>query len=349
GLDYFINQEDYEKWADSMGSRTTRSKTELTEVLEDIEGESVSKRYSGHQVSVWDKPLHQFKDFYFRDRSLEFLKQLPKEPFALFTYLWAPHPPLRVPEPYASMYDPEQIVLPDNLGIPAEAEPQLRRKGVPAQLAEGVSLTEWKKVWAAHLGLTTMADEILGQILKELEDQGRLDQTLVIFTADHGDHLGQHGMYQKMEMYEEAIHVPFVIKMPQGKAGRSHGIVSHLDLMPTICEAAGIEAGACDGISLLPIMQGKDPDPDRIVFSQYSGNPGYGTVRRAAISERYKYIFDNQYEHELYDLSKDPHEMKNVAKDPAYTNILKDLYECCQKYHTEHRDCFKWEGENVKV
>lgn len=345
GLDFFVNQEDYEEWAAGRGLKTARNQDELIEVLEEIDGKYVNKRYSGHKVSLWDKPAEQFKDFYFLEKSLEFLRGTGEEPFALFTYLWAPHPPFRIPEPYAGMYKPEDIILPDNIGIPAEQEPALRRKGVPAQLARGITGDQWRRVWAAHLGLTTMADEIFGRVIKELESMGKLDNTCIIFTSDHGDHLGQHSMYQKMEMYEEAVRVPLIVKMPGRKPGRSDGVVTHLDIKPTICEAAGIENGGGDGVSLLPVIEGAGPDRQRIVYSQYSGNPGYGTVRRAAISERYKYVFDSSYEKELYDLEADPHEMKNVAGDEAYQEILMNMHQACRRFHEEHGDYFKWEQE----
>ena len=96
---------------------------------------------------------------------------------------------------------------------------------------------------------------------------------------------------------------------------------------------------------LLPVIEGAGPDRQRIVYSQYSGNPGYGTVRRAAISERYKYVFDSSYEKELYDLEADPHEMKNVAGDEAYQDILKNMHQACRRFHEEHGDYFKWEQE----
>ena len=190
-----------------------------------------------------------------------------------------------------------------------------------------------------------MADEIFGRVIKELESMGKLDNTCIIFTSDHGDHLGQHSMYQKMEMYEEAVRVPLIVKMPGRKPGRSDGVVTHLDIKPTICEAAGIENGGGDGVSLLPVIEGAGPDRQRIVYSQYSGNPGYGTVRRAAISERYKYVFDSSYEKELYDLEADPHEMKNVAGDEAYQEILMNMHQACRRFHEEHGDYFKWEQE----
>ena len=346
GFEFFVNQEDYEQWAADHHVRTVRKPEELTIVQEEINGQYVEKKYSGHKVSRWENPFETFKDIYFRDRSLEFLRQVPEEkPFAMFTYLWAPHPPLRVPEPYASMYPPEKLVLPDNIGITAKGEPSLRRKGVPAQLAEHVTEEEWRQVWSAHLALTTMADEVLGTILEELKKQRKYENTCVVFTADHGDNLGQHRMYQKMEMYEEDIKIPLVIRLPGGKTGHTAKLVSHLDLKPTLCEIAGAEAGSGDGQSLMPLLEGRAGFEERPVYSQYSGNPGYGTVRRAMVTDRYKYVYDSDHAHELYDLEQDPHEMNNVAGDPQYQDVLKRLYEECKQFHQQHKDYFDWEGD----
>lgn len=345
GLDFFVNQENYEDWAADQGIKTARKPEELIQVAEEIEGIYEKKLYSGHLVTTWDKPLSQFKDSYFLQQSLEFLRhQKEDKPFALFTYLWAPHPPLRIPEPYASMYDPETVVLPDNVGIPSENEPSARRKGVPAQLAEQVSYEEWKKVWAAHLALTTMADAMLGDLIAELKHMGAYEDTCIVFTVDHGDHLGQHNMYQKMEMYEEAVKIPLVMKIPGMNAGRTDTLVSHLDIKPTLCELAGMDKGECDGISLIPVLEGKEIPEDRILYIQYSGNPGYGTVRRAAVSKQYKYVYDSEYEHELYDLEKDPSEMHNVAEVESYRSVRDFMYQACKKYHQDKKDYFDWEG-----
>ena len=97
GLDYFINQEDYELWARSQGLRTERNPEELLWVEEELDGAYVPKQYSGYQTTIWPGKTEQFKDFYFLERSLEFLRSVKDRPFALFTYLWAPHPPLKVP------------------------------------------------------------------------------------------------------------------------------------------------------------------------------------------------------------------------------------------------------------
>ena len=218
--------------------------------------------------------------------------------------------------------------------MPAHGEPPGRRRGIAAQLAEGVSMEQWRKVWAAHLGLVNLADAGIGRILNALEASGQAENTIVVFTADHGDHLGQHRMYQKMEMYEQAIRIPLMVRMPGADARVFDNPVSHLDLMPTLLDLTGVELpGDLDGISLRDsILSGISP-PERLVFSQYSGNPTVGDIRQAAIGKRYKYVYDPADAPELYDLEQDPLETRNLAADGTHTEIIRELHEECDRFH----------------
>lgn len=95
----------------------------------------------------------------------------------------------------------------------------------------------------------------------------------------------------------------------------------------------------------LSFLEGREELEQKPAYIQYSGNPSYGTIRRAVVTERYKYIYDSSHAHELYDLEKDPHEMNNVADDPRYETVLKELYEACKRFHQDHQDYFDWEGK----
>lgn len=343
GLDVFINQEDYGNFAKEKGVLLKREEWEASTVWEEVDNRLTEQRYSNTRSSIWPYGDEAFKDFYFTRKACEFLEGCKKDlPFALFLYLWAPHPPLKVPKAYGSLYPPKEVTLPPNINVPARGEPNLRREGVPAQLAEEVSEEEWREVWSAHLGLVSMADDLFGQVLNKLSAMGFDEDTTVVFTSDHGDSLGQHKMYQKMEMYEECIHVPLLIKSPGIKPVAVESVVSHIDLAPTLCGLLDVSWEGGDGISLLPLMQGKKED-DRMVFSQYSGNPGLGTVRRAAVTKDYKYIWDSSGQRELYDLKNDPMEMKNVADHKRYGNILKWLHQECRRFHENHGDFVHWE------
>lgn len=337
----WIDNSDYARYLASLGIQENLSECEAfrRRVFEYQEGRLVEEKYSNTRAAVWPYPAQHFKDNYFCDQALSFLRERRKQPFAIFLYLWAPHPPLYVPEPFASVFPPKDLVLPPNVGIPAEGEPSNRRCGVPAQLAAGVSMTEWRQVWAAHLGLVKLADSGIGRVLQALEVAGRMEDTIVCFTVDHGDHLGQHAMYQKMEMYEQAIRVPWLLYLPGSQPRRFDQPVSQLDIMPTLLTLLGLEPlDDLDGISLANAITERALPPERPVFSQYSGNPTVGDIRRAVITRRYKYVFDPTDTAELYDLERDPLETKNLAADPAYAEVLAQLRGLGKQWAETHED-----------
>ncbi len=308
-------------------------------VTELREGEIVECGYSGTQTEVWPGQADDFKDLFWCREAADFVKRDRAKPFALFLCLWAPHPPLIIPEPYASMFDPGKIDLPANTGVHSEGEPPEYRNGVPAQLAKGLSEKDWRKVWAAHLGLVNMADEGLGRVLEATVEAGNGIETLKVFTVDHGDHLGQHGMYQKMEMYEQALRIPLIFAGPGIGENAVDVPVSHLDVNPTLLEIFGLPgSGDLDGVSLVPTLRrGIDP-PNRAVFAQYSGNPVKGVHRRAVVDGRYKYVFSPPDGRELYDLEEDPLEMNNLARDTEHRDMVSRLHTELSRWGRGHDD-----------
>jgi arylsulfatase A-like enzyme/superfamily II DNA or RNA helicase len=308
-------------------------------ILELQGGELARVEYSSTRTAVWPHPAERFKDAYWCRRAAEFLRRRRERPFALFLFLWAPHPPLVVPEPYASMFDTDALELPANVGVPATGEPPGRRRAIAAQLAEGVTMDEWRRVWAAHLALVRLADDGIGRVLRALEDEALADETVVAFTVDHGEHLGQHAMYQKMEMYEQALRVPLLLHAPGAPAGQFATPVSHLDVMPTLLEVLGLESpGGMDGISLADsLREGREP-PERAVFAQYSGNPTPGLMRRAVVTRRWKYVHDPDDEPELYDLEADLLETRNVAGEHACADVRARLHALGRGWAASHGD-----------
>lgn len=342
GFDFFYSHEEYESMARERGL-VLKDQEDIAYVKEKCGLDISSRGYSGVRVSRWEYPMEVFKDFCFLGQAAAFLEQVEDDrPFALFVYLWAPHPPLKVPGLYADMYPPSEVKLPENVGVPAENEPESRRAGAAAQLAEGVSKEHWKQVWASYLGLTSMADDIVGKLLDKIERLGKKEDTAIVFTADHGDNLGQHGMYQKMEMYEACIHIPLIIHLPGYPGVKVKQLVSHLDLAPTIGALIREEHGAWEGISLLEAVKTGQMQSREAVFSQYSGTYDYGFIRRAVITENDKYIYDDWGIKEYYRLDQDPEEMNNRADDPACDERVNWLHQCCKSYHQNHGDYFNW-------
>ncbi len=241
------------------------------------------------------------------------------EPFFLRIDFSAPHPPYIVPEPYASMYDPADVVLDasvteeDFAGKPYAHEEQTRRWGT-----RNLTEDEWRRIVARYYGLVTMVDDAVGRILERLRGLGLEDDTLVIFTSDHGDATGSHRMFDKGYCgYEEQFHIPLILRGPGIPAGSvCDEWITSLDLMPTIVEAAGqvLPAGLeIDGESLLPVFrEGASLGRDSI-FAEFHGMQ-YGLCSlRMARDERHKYVLNANDRPELYDLQEDPCELRNLA------------------------------------
>lgn len=322
----FITDEDYAAWAKERGIATGRGARDAVEIEELCDGAYHRRAYSGARVSGWEHPLEAFKDVWFSNRAEEWLSGRKEGPFALFLCLWAPHPPLIVPAEYAALFDPAQIELPENVGIPADGEPENRRHGAPAQLAAGLGRQDWKKAYAAHYALTRLCDDQIGRLLKTLERTGHGEDTLVVFTTDHGEQLGQHAMYQKMEMYEPAVRVPALFALPGHGAARLATPVSHLDFLPTLLELLDIAPEReYEGISLAEAMRsGKEP-PAHDIFGCYCGNHLPGDQRRMIVRDNFKLVLDGFGGRELFDLKSDPLEMRNLTQaEPERVRILEE-------------------------
>lgn len=311
-----------------------------TEILENQNGVRRKMFFSNTTTGVWPGAVPDFLDMFYCREAIDFLNHESDSPFTLFLYLWAPHPPLRVPEPFASLFDPAEIDLPENMGQPGAGEPAGRRASTPAQLAAGVSEAEWRKVWAAHLGLVHLADRGIGKVLAALETTNQAHDTVVLFTGDHGDHLGQHALYQKMEMYEPALNIPLIISGPGIRHTRQTEPVSHLDILPTLLDLFEMPVPPdIDGFSLAPALVQQKPVPPHPVFAQYSGGSTLGDTRRCVISGKFKYVFTPEDTPELFDLKNDPLEMTNLASHPAYLKTRQDLHSLLENWGRTHSDC----------
>jgi arylsulfatase A-like enzyme len=294
-------------------------------VQETIDGEVRSNDYSTAHMAEWPFAREDFRDEFFTRGAESAITELARgeKPFAMFVNYWAPHPPLYVPPDLINLFPPEEIELPANVGFVAVGEPANRRLGIAAQLSEGVNEEGWRRAWSAHLALTHLVDQQVGRLLQVLESNGCGDDTLVVFTSDHGEHLGQHAMYQKMELYEQASLVPLIVRGPGVTAGQQVDVpVSHLDLVPTLMDMIGADApGGLDGRSLAPALRNETELDIVPVFTQFTGNNGPSVARYAVILGDFKLILDASDRSELYDLTSDPLEMNNRSGDPKLADM----------------------------
>jgi arylsulfatase A-like enzyme len=258
------------------------------------------------------------------DRIVQMLDSQRSQPFFLFAHFWDLHAPYTPPK---HLVDP--IVA-----------PLLRHKRM-SDILDEIKNHEWRnfiKVWtkgyefaeeiaALYYGEVRFLDEQMGRLWEIMEEQGLLDNTLIILTSDHGESLLEHGIYfDHHGLYDVSVHVPMLLRyppsLPQGR--RVQGLVQHVDLFPTILEIIGQNSPvSTSGTGLLGAIQTGIADHRHVVFLEESH-----TVRRLAVrTDRYKYIWAPEDDfvcrycgiphgdrEELYDLCKDPDELDNIAE-----------------------------------
>jgi choline-sulfatase len=251
-------------------------------------------------------------------RKLFDLARGPRDPFFLCVSFTHPHDPWEVRAPYWDRYDRDAIDLP----LPGtRSDPHSRRLRAMCG-ADGVELDEEQVRSARHAyyAAVSYVDERIGDVLGALRDSGLEGDTIVVFTSDHGELLGEQGLWYKMAFFEPSVRVPLIVRAPDRLApGRIAEPVSLLDVAPTLLELAGVAGDeGLDGVSLLRGATGRD------VVSEYLAE---GVTAPAVMIRRgtYKYIWCEGDPEQLYDLAEDPDELTNLAGDPAHAELCASL------------------------
>ncbi len=289
------------------------------------------KDYSIPATGRYEDGFDAFFDGYFTNGALKAIRNRnPEKPFFLSSMFLAPHPPYDIPEPWFSMY--KEVALPENVGRWSENQSPLQLYNLPGFFGSRYTRKDWEKVWPVYLGLVSLLDYCVGLIIKELKEQGIYDDSVILFTSDHGEMLGSHGLWQKMCMYEEAVRIPLIWKLPAGNgtadAGKDPngaGItvdtpVSAVDVFPTLCDLLEIKTPEhMNGITFRSCLDGENADSSGYrenIFIQFDGNGARGNFQRTVINGPYKLtadIFKDEVFIELYNLLDDPQEQKNLA------------------------------------
>ncbi|USZ69923.1 sulfatase-like hydrolase/transferase (plasmid) [Halorussus salilacus] len=295
-------------------------------------------------------PKEATRTYYLAERTVERIRdgESLDEPFFHRTDFVGPHHPYTVPDPYASMYDPDDIEPWGSFDETYEGKPAVHENYLEYRGVDGLDWDDWAEAVAKYFGFVTFIDDQIGRILDALDESGLADDTAVFHAADHGDFTGSHRQFNKGPMmYEQTYHVPLMVRWPGeiDPGTTCEEFVRLLDLMPTFLELGGVEPPEdIDGRSVLPLLCGEVPDDwPETLFAEYHGDEFGLYSQRMVRTDRYKYVYNAPDRDELYDLREDPHELHNLADHPEYRDLRADLEETMVEWMAETDDVIlKW-------
>ncbi|GLX68215.1 sulfatase family protein [Paenibacillus glycanilyticus] len=276
------------------------------------------------------------------------------ESFFLWSSFFDPHPEYLVPEPWDTMYDPDQLTVPTltegeheqnppHFGMTQQDNPDFSHLlesgyGVHGyrshnyyEYGDKAKLTDYdkKKLVAVYYGMVSMMDKYIGTILDKLDDLGMADNTIVVFTTDHGHFFGQHGLQAKGGFhYEDLLKLPFIVRYP-GRVPAGHvspSIQSLVDLAPTFLSFCGIPVpSAMTGVDQKDVWLGRKSSARDHAICEFR-HEATTIHQKTYIGERYKItVYYNQTYGEIFDLQEDPGELRNLWNDPAHAPLKAEL------------------------
>jgi arylsulfatase A-like enzyme len=339
--------------------------------------DSVSFRSTDRGSPPWPgnpfPPGHRHhKSFYFGSRgsgpledfdatqvhnAIRFLKSQPEQPFFLYLPLIHPHPPYAVEEPYFSMYDRDEVPAP----LPARLDdkPHFMREIHRSYGLDRLSEADFREIVATYWGMTTRIDDLFGELMDALDSSPLRDNTVVIFTSDHGDYVGDYGLTEKWAsgLQDCLLRIPLIIRLPGVAGGRRvAALTEQIDFFPTVMELAGLEPQHTHfGRSLLPLVRGETDEHRDAVFAEGGHLPSeshtpepifpkegpfsiyhektriqnedHTSIAKATMvrTEKWKYVARMAGREELYDLESDPGELVNRIDDGGLRDVVSEL------------------------
>ena len=306
---------------------------------------------------------------FFTEKALTFLKGRDGKPFFLHLGYYRPHPPFVASAPYHAMYDPAEMKAPVRAST-AEAEaaqhPLLQfylrntRMGSFFRGGEGMAAemdeAAIRQMRATYHGMMTEVDDNLGRVFAFLDETGQWDDTLIVFTSDHGEQLGDHHLLGKIGYHDESFRIPLVIKDPEAsdQAGRIEpAFTESVAIMPTLLDWIGGDIPhACDGRSLLPLVHGGVPADWRTeMHYEFDFRDTPGSQPESALGlpmddctlcvvqdAHFKYVHFTALPPLLFDLRADPDQFHNLANDPTHAATVRDYAQKALSWRMRHAD-----------
>jgi choline-sulfatase len=280
----------------------------------------------------YDKDL----GFYDHDRvvtdwAIDYLSRKGKneeqQPWAMYVGLMFPHWPYRVPKPYYNKYYPDNVVMPHDAHFPNDRlHPQVRNMQNALGLGE-ITEPDLRNLLASYYGMITALDDNIGRIIAELKAQNLYDNTYIVYMSDHGENLGEHGLFFKQCSYDASVGVPLIVKGPGLPSGqRIDQPVTLVDLYPTLMDIAGLETEPDrPGMSWLPLIKdGHQQGRHDYAFSEYHGN-FFKQDWYMLVKDGYKFTYYVNDRPSLFNLEEDPQEMTDLAEEESYRELLQQF------------------------
>ena len=313
---------------------------------------TVSHRYVGtnpgcqtqEMFALHEGPVESCIEYFVAEETIRLIDQFQNqdEPFFLWANFWGPHTPCLVPEPYFSMYNPTDIAEHPSYKETFENKP-FRQQLIERMWGLGdYGWAGFQEISARYYGHCTLIDDMVGRIVARLAELGILENTVIVYTADHGDCLGAHKLIEKGEfMYDEIYRIPMIVAHPAcEKPGNSNDDFVYLhELAQSALDIAGIDVPAhMDGESFLPAMLGDNSPKGReeiyAVFHRHFTNVEQRMVR----THRHQLTFNSADQGELYDLEADPYQLNNVHGQAEYADIQQTLMDKMGEYMQDLED-----------
>lgn len=284
----------------------------------------------------------------FAEAAIEFLESrqaTPDKPFLAYVSFSSPHDPRMPPEEFRKNYDPEKLSLPKNF-LPQHPF------NTGWMVGRDEALAAWpreekviREQLADYYGMITHLDFQVGKIIQALKKTGFDENTIIIFSSDHGLAMGSHGLLGKQNLYEVSMRTPLIISGKGIPAGSSTEALTYLyDLMPTICEMTGLSIpDGVEGKSLVPVMNGKEKSVRDSLFLTYENS------QRAVTDGRWKLIrYPDINKTQLFDLEKDPDEMNDLAGQKDFAGKEELLFSLLKRWQEKSGDKVSLTSENPK-
>ena len=296
---------------------------------------------------------------YLVDRCMEYI-QGAEGPFIAHLSILRPHPPFIAPEPYNAMYDPMTVPGFSRLQTPddeAAQHPWLAHQLSRRLYRASADEKKLRRFKAVYYGLMSEVDAALGRVFAFLKESGRWDNTLIVFTSDHGEQMGDHWLLGKCGYFDASYRIPLIVRDPRKAADTSRGAVvqsftENVDIMPTMLQAIGADVPVqCDGLSLKPFLEGngvpknwrseahweydfRDPSDD--AAEQKLGLTLHQCTMNIIRDARFKYVHFTKLPPLLFDLQKDPGEFTDCSRDPHYLGVMLEYAQKLLSWRMNH-------------